>query len=335
MPGINYVVYVTLCDSMTFVILHMVCDKDSGLLQTFGCLEWNSELYRGIMSARCYSFNVWGHHFHNMNPQVQSQSSFQGYTRNMIRISQGACSGEAMKRIYHAQTSWFWIFISYLKYIHRNNARIKFSEKIYFSDTWYDKPPKDANGYGFLDASHGRTCNLEVGSHCCLRTGTSKESESLSVVLRVELGCRTWDSESLSFTDWDVEGVRITECRSGCDSKLQPTCRLDSLSFTDWEVEGVQSLSVVLIFGDAGYDSTEARSLSSLSSINVPAQLAASIFNWSQCAMKLSIYLPIFLSKMIYRFRKWVIYFIHFIYFDLFSILGLVFTFPAIWEAPP
>ena len=70
---------------MTYDISHMVCDKHGCSLQTFRCLEWESELYRGIMRARCYPFNMLGHRFHNMNSQVQSQSLSQRYTR-YIRI---------------------------------------------------------------------------------------------------------------------------------------------------------------------------------------------------------------------------------------------------------
>ena len=66
---------------------HVVCDRNSCSLRTFGCLEWESELYRGIMSARCYPFNMRGHRFHNMNLQVHSQRLPQGYTTVLPRIS--------------------------------------------------------------------------------------------------------------------------------------------------------------------------------------------------------------------------------------------------------
>ena len=49
---------------------HVVFDRNDCSLQTFGCLEWESELYRGIMSTRCYPFKMRGPRFHNMNPQV-------------------------------------------------------------------------------------------------------------------------------------------------------------------------------------------------------------------------------------------------------------------------
>ena len=40
--------------SMTYDISHMVCDTNGCLLKTFGCLEWESELYRSMMLDRCY-----------------------------------------------------------------------------------------------------------------------------------------------------------------------------------------------------------------------------------------------------------------------------------------
>ena len=42
-----------------------------GTLTTFGCVEWESELCRGVMSARCYPFDMPKHRFHGMNPKVQ------------------------------------------------------------------------------------------------------------------------------------------------------------------------------------------------------------------------------------------------------------------------
>jgi hypothetical protein len=39
-------------------------------LTTFGCVEWESQLFRGVMCARCYPFNLPKKSFHSMNPQV-------------------------------------------------------------------------------------------------------------------------------------------------------------------------------------------------------------------------------------------------------------------------
>jgi hypothetical protein len=41
-----------------------------GALTTFGCVEWESDLCRGVMRARCYPFNLPKHRFHGMNPKV-------------------------------------------------------------------------------------------------------------------------------------------------------------------------------------------------------------------------------------------------------------------------
>jgi len=42
-----------------------------GTLTTFGCVELESELCRGVMRARCYPFDMPKHRFHGMNPKVQ------------------------------------------------------------------------------------------------------------------------------------------------------------------------------------------------------------------------------------------------------------------------
>ena len=41
-----------------------------GALTTFGCVEWESDLFRGVKRATCYPFKLPGRCFHNMNPQV-------------------------------------------------------------------------------------------------------------------------------------------------------------------------------------------------------------------------------------------------------------------------
>jgi hypothetical protein len=43
-----------------------------GALTTFGCVEWESELFRGVMRARCYPFNLPKKRFHSFNPKVCS-----------------------------------------------------------------------------------------------------------------------------------------------------------------------------------------------------------------------------------------------------------------------
>ncbi len=41
-----------------------------GTLTTFGCVEWESELFLGVLSARCYPFKLPNRCFHCVNPQV-------------------------------------------------------------------------------------------------------------------------------------------------------------------------------------------------------------------------------------------------------------------------
>ena len=41
-----------------------------GQLRTFGCIQWECELYSGRPKARCYPFNLKGHRFRGRNSQV-------------------------------------------------------------------------------------------------------------------------------------------------------------------------------------------------------------------------------------------------------------------------
>ncbi len=54
-------------DELNHILQAHVVD---GSLTTFGCVEWESELFRGVMSARCYPFKMPKHRFHSFNPQV-------------------------------------------------------------------------------------------------------------------------------------------------------------------------------------------------------------------------------------------------------------------------
>ncbi len=49
-------------------ILHNYVVK--GELTSFGCVEWESELFRGVMCARCYPFDMPKRRFHSDNPKV-------------------------------------------------------------------------------------------------------------------------------------------------------------------------------------------------------------------------------------------------------------------------
>ena len=39
-------------------------------MTTFGCVEWESEQFRGVMRARSYPFKMPKRRFHGVNPQV-------------------------------------------------------------------------------------------------------------------------------------------------------------------------------------------------------------------------------------------------------------------------
>jgi hypothetical protein len=49
---------------------HLVMDKNGNSLECFGCVRWESDLYRGFMRARCYPFKLPELRFYNQNPQV-------------------------------------------------------------------------------------------------------------------------------------------------------------------------------------------------------------------------------------------------------------------------
>ena len=54
-------------DELNHILQAHVVD---GSLTTFGCVEWESELFRGVMRARCYPFKMPKHRFYSFNPQV-------------------------------------------------------------------------------------------------------------------------------------------------------------------------------------------------------------------------------------------------------------------------
>ena len=57
----------------------MVPNRNGCALHTFGCLEWESELCRGVMLARCYPFNMPKRRFHNMKPQLYHNLLYHNY----------------------------------------------------------------------------------------------------------------------------------------------------------------------------------------------------------------------------------------------------------------
>ena len=51
---------------------HLVQDRNGNSLECFGCMRWESDLYRGFMRARCYPFKLPELRFYDRNPQVLS-----------------------------------------------------------------------------------------------------------------------------------------------------------------------------------------------------------------------------------------------------------------------
>ena len=43
-----------------------------GHLHTFGCIQWECDLFQGRPKARCYPFDIQGHRFRNKNPKVKT-----------------------------------------------------------------------------------------------------------------------------------------------------------------------------------------------------------------------------------------------------------------------
>ena len=65
---------------------HVEPDRNGCALHTSGCLEWESERYRGVMRARCYPFNIPKRRFHNMNPQVHHTLFNRGCTLHILLL---------------------------------------------------------------------------------------------------------------------------------------------------------------------------------------------------------------------------------------------------------
>jgi hypothetical protein len=50
----------------------LISDRRGNNLRTFHCVEFESDLYRGIMRTRCYPFNMAQHQFRGKNVKVRS-----------------------------------------------------------------------------------------------------------------------------------------------------------------------------------------------------------------------------------------------------------------------
>jgi hypothetical protein len=63
-------------DELNHILQENVVD---GTLTTLGCVEWESEMFRGVMRARFYTFKLPKRRFHGFNPQVYIHSKSSPY----------------------------------------------------------------------------------------------------------------------------------------------------------------------------------------------------------------------------------------------------------------
>ena len=65
-----------IAEELNTIITGNLVGGPHGHLRTFGCIQWENELFNGRPKARCYPFNIPGHRFRNKkfvkNPQVHS-----------------------------------------------------------------------------------------------------------------------------------------------------------------------------------------------------------------------------------------------------------------------
>ena len=57
-------------DLNSILLRCFVSDRQGNNLHTFNCLEFESDLYRGVMRARCYPFDMEDYRFHGKNTKV-------------------------------------------------------------------------------------------------------------------------------------------------------------------------------------------------------------------------------------------------------------------------
>ena len=74
-----------------------------GSLTTFGCVEWESELFRGTMRARCYPFDMPKQRFHSFNPKVSHTVSYLAHVSTYCYIP-------TMSKYIQVYTSTYWSY---------------------------------------------------------------------------------------------------------------------------------------------------------------------------------------------------------------------------------
>ena len=99
---------------------------ESPLKGMFGCLEWESGLYREVMRARCYPFNMCGHSFHVLKRLVHSK---------LIDI-------HSFYSIYHEMHMGYPMFIQFLS-LYSRTLRSFSSESLYL----YEPSPRQSSSW--------------------------------------------------------------------------------------------------------------------------------------------------------------------------------------------
>ena len=61
-------------------------DRQGNNLHTFHSVEFESDLYRGVMRARCYPFNMAGHRFRGKNVKVCHLRALQSILLDYLQI---------------------------------------------------------------------------------------------------------------------------------------------------------------------------------------------------------------------------------------------------------
>ena len=63
-------------ETLNNILIHcLVSNRRGDNLHTFQCVEFESDLYRGVMRARCFPFNMENHRFYGKNVKVRRHSN--------------------------------------------------------------------------------------------------------------------------------------------------------------------------------------------------------------------------------------------------------------------
>ncbi len=108
-------------------------------LTTFGCVDWESDLCRGVMRARCYPFDMLKHHFHGLNPKVLVKHCiYMNIHAVYMFCILSTCMYSVYKRLY-VSSSLLATFVQKMEEPRR--IHIKDSALMTFDTTWSSSAP--------------------------------------------------------------------------------------------------------------------------------------------------------------------------------------------------